>query len=48
VAAFASLTHGFVHAVKLQQFAVSLADFSFNVAGPEIGRETERAAWLFG
>jgi len=36
-----------MHAIKLQQFTVALADLLFYVSVPEIGREAERTVRLF-
>ena len=37
---------GFVDAVKLQELAVTRADFLFNMTLPQVSRETELAVWL--
>ena len=47
VAALACLLQRLENSVKLQQLAVALADFIFDVAVPEIGSEAERAVRLF-
>jgi len=41
------LTYRLVNAVILQELAVALANFLFDMALPEVGGETEGTVWLF-